>query len=117
MSLDCRRLHTLPNEIPDSIRREKDRLQAAYNADSLNRFRRVLVQTDRVFKHSRAGSTGRYSPVHFFRGSFDLPAARCSGRPPRFREASRGGFRPGGGPIDYATVVSMHIRYPSVSTR
>ncbi len=46
-----------------------------------NRFWRVLVQSDRVFKKFRSRFCGKCSPVHFFWGSFDLAVTRFSGRP------------------------------------
>ena len=46
-----------------------------------NRFWRVLVQSDRVFKEFRSRFCGKCSPVHFFWGSFDLAVTRFSGRP------------------------------------
>ena len=50
-------------------------------AFSLNRFWRVLLQADRVFKVFRTSFVGKCSPVHFFWGSFDLAVTRFSGRP------------------------------------
>lgn len=117
-------INTLPNEVPDPIRFEEDRVHASYDPDYSNRFWRALVQIDRVFSRFRAGFTGKCSPVHFFWGSFDLAVTRFSGRDaPEHpggipglsdavtreaynREVSSAGFWPGGGPIDYAAFYS-----------
>ncbi len=112
-------IHTTPNEIPDPIPFEEDTTHASYDADYANRFWRVLVQSDRVFKEFRARFIGKCSPVHFFWGSFDLAVTRFSGRTapahpggvPHMpdvvareaysHEVSSCGFWPGGGAIDY----------------
>lgn len=112
-------IHTTPNEIPDPIPFEEDHQHASYDADYANRFWRVLVQSDRIFKEFRVHFIGKCSPVHFFWGSFDLAVTRFSGRtaPPHpggvphmpdvvareaySHEVSSCGFWPGGGAIDY----------------
>jgi len=58
-----------------------DDLDAAYDPEYANRFWRVLLQSDRVFKEFRSDFCGKCSPVHFFWGSFDLAVTRFSGRP------------------------------------
>ncbi len=66
-----------------SIRRfrsNRTRKNSAYDPEYANRFWRVLLQSDRVFKEFRAGFCGKCSPVHFFWGSFDLAVTRFSGR-------------------------------------
>ncbi|HBL57596.1 MAG TPA: hypothetical protein DDZ80_03280 [Cyanobacteria bacterium UBA8803] len=73
-------INTKPNEVPDSIRFEQDETHAAYDADYANRFWRVLLQSDRVFREFRSHFCGKVSPVHFFWGSFDLAVTRFSGR-------------------------------------
>jgi hypothetical protein len=75
------RISTLPSEIPDPVPFEADRGHAAYDAESANRFWRVLVQADRVLREFRASYLGKVSPVHFFWGGFDLAVTRFSGRP------------------------------------
>ena len=45
-----------------------------------NRFWRVLVSADTIFKEFRGRFIGKSSPVHFFWGSFDLAVTRFSGR-------------------------------------
>ena len=71
----------MPNEIPDAIPFDRDTAHDAYDPDYANRFWRVLVQADRVFKRFRASFTGKCSPVHFFWGAADLAVTRFSGRP------------------------------------
>lgn len=73
-------INTKPNEVPDPIRFEHDETHAAYDADYANRFWRVLLQSDRVFREFRSHFCGKVSPVHFFWGSFDLAVTRFSGR-------------------------------------
>jgi hypothetical protein len=74
------KIHTTPNEVAIAIPFEQDKEHASYDADYANRFWRVLVQADRVFKRFRARFIGKCSPVHFFWGSFDLAVTRFSGR-------------------------------------
>jgi hypothetical protein len=109
------RIHTTPNEIPDAIPFEQDELHGTYDAEAAQRFWRVLLQCDRVFREFRSHFRGKVSPVHFFWGSFDLAVTRFSGRPaPEHRggvpnlpddvakeaycqEVSSAGFWPGAG--------------------
>jgi len=109
-----------PVEVEKAVPFEMDVEHGAYDAASVNRWWRALVQVDRVFKHFRSGFQGKQSPVHFFWGSFDLAVTRFSGRPaPRHaggapncpdyvmvqaytHECSSAGFWPGGGPADEA---------------
>lgn len=125
------RIHERPNEVPDAIRFSEDRLHAAYDRDWANRFWRVLVQVDRVFKEFRTGYLGKASPVHLFWGSFDLAVTRFSGRtaPPHpggvpnlpdavareaySHEVSSAGFWPGGGAIDYPAFYSYAYPEPA----
>ncbi|HEY1768801.1 MAG TPA: DUF5996 family protein [Chthoniobacterales bacterium] len=71
----------VPNELTDPIPFDRDETHRAYDPAAANRFWRVLVQSDRVFKKFRARFCGKCSPVHFFWGSFDLAVTRFSGRP------------------------------------
>ncbi|RZM77236.1 DUF5996 family protein [Leptolyngbya iicbica] len=73
-------INTLPNEIPAPIPFEQDTTHASYDPDAVQRFWRVLLQSDRVFKAFRSHFCGKVSPVHFFWGSFDLAVTRFSGR-------------------------------------
>jgi hypothetical protein len=73
-------IHTMPNEIENPIPFDQDEQHRSYQAEYANRFWRVLVQSDRVFKEFRSRFCGKCSPVHFFWGSFDLAVTRFSGR-------------------------------------
>jgi hypothetical protein len=75
------RIRTMPVEVADPMRFDKDREHAAYDPDAVHRFWRALSLTDRVFAEFRGRFLGKASPVHFFWGSFDLAATRFSGRP------------------------------------
>src|SRR5437868_9651245 len=74
-------INTMPNEIENPIAFEHDEQHRSYDREYANRFWRVLVQSDRVFKEFRSRFCGKCSPVHFFWGSFDLAVTRFSGRP------------------------------------
>jgi Family of unknown function (DUF5996) len=120
-----------PNEIPDSIPFDQDETHKAYDQVYANRFWRVLVQADRVFKEFRARFVGKCSPVHYFWGAPDLAVTRFSGRPapehpggvPHLpdrvareaysHEVSSCGFWPGGGPIAYPVFYSYAYPEPS----
>jgi Family of unknown function (DUF5996) len=79
--LDVRvEINTTPNEVDPAIPFEKNETDAAYDPEYANRFWRVLLQADRVFKEFRSEFCGKCSPVHFFWGSFDLAVTRFSGR-------------------------------------
>jgi hypothetical protein len=120
-----------PNEIPDPIPFDRDETHKAYDQVYANRFWRVLVQADRVFKEFRARFVGKCSPVHYFWGAPDLAVTRFSGRPapehpggvPHLpdrvareaysHEVSSCGFWPGGGPIAYPVFYSYAYPEPS----
>ena len=70
----------MPSELPDPIRFDVDEMHRAYDAEYVNRYWRVLVQTERVFEEFRARFIGKCSPVHYFWGSADLAVTRFSGR-------------------------------------
>jgi hypothetical protein len=124
------KINDFPSEIPGAIPFSTDRTHAAYDAEYAQRFWRVLVQADRVFKQFRTGFIGKSSPVHFFWGSFDLAVTRFSGRraPPHpggvpgladtvvrdaySHEVSSAGFWPGGGGVDYAAFYSYAYPEP-----
>jgi hypothetical protein len=119
-----------PNEIADPVRFDRDESHAAYDPEYANRFWRILVQADRVFKQFRAHFIGKCSPVHFFWGAPDLAVTRFSGRrapehpggvpnlPDRVareaysHEVSSCGFWPGGGPIAYPAFYSYAYPEP-----
>lgn len=120
-----------PNEIPDPIIPfDRDETHGSYDPDYANRFWRVLVQADRVFKDFRARFVGKVSPVHYFWGGPDLAVTRFSGRPapehpggfPNLpdwvtreaysHEVSSAGFWPGGGPVPYPVFYSYAYPEP-----
>jgi uncharacterized protein DUF5996 len=73
-------INKMPNEIENPIAFDQDQEHRSYDGEYANRFWRVLVQSDRVFKEFRSRFCGKCSPVHFFWGSFDLAVTRFSGR-------------------------------------
>lgn len=75
------KINTTPNEVDPAIPFEQNEKNSSYDRAYANRFWRVLLQSDRVFKEFRADFCGKCSPVHFFWGSFDLAVTRFSGRP------------------------------------
>ena len=129
LDLDIK-IHGKPNEVEDAVRFDQDKTHRAYDADFANRFWRVLVQADRLFKLFRARFLGKCSPVHFFWGAPDLAVTRFSGRPapqhpggvPNLpdqiareaysHEVSSCGFWPGGGPIAYPVFYSYAYPEP-----
>jgi hypothetical protein len=74
------RIHPMPNEIPDAIPFDQDRVHASYDGDAANRCWSAMLQAARVLQRFRARFTAKCSPVHFFWGSFDLAGTRFSGR-------------------------------------
>lgn len=119
------RINPLPQEVPDPIRCDEDTLHCSYDAAYAQRFWRILVQADRVFKQFRAGFIGKCSPVHFFWGSFDLALTRFSGRraPERpgadrvtreaySHEVISCGFWPGSGPVQEAAFYAYAAPVP-----
>ena len=73
-------INTTPNEVDPAIPFEQNETDSAYDPEAANRFWRVLLQSDRIFKEFRSEFCGKCSPVHFFWGSFDLAVTRFSGR-------------------------------------
>lgn len=106
-----------PNEIPDAIPFDRDETHGSYDAEYVNRFWRILVQSECVFRAFRARFIGKASPIHLFWGGLDLAVTRFSGRlapehpggipalPDAItreaysHEVSSAGFWPGGGPV------------------
>jgi hypothetical protein len=102
----------MPVEVPNPIAFDEDTEHASYDPEYANRFWRILVFTDEIFKGFRSRFIGKCSPVHFFWGSFDLAVTRFSGRRAPARagadsitreayshEVISAGFWPGGGDI------------------
>ncbi len=116
----------MPVEFPDPIRFDQDVTHARYDPAYANRFWRILVTLDSIFKEFRAGFLGKCSPVHFFWGSFDLAVTRFSGRPAPERagadrmtreayshEVISAGWWPGGGDITSPAFYSYSVPEPS----
>jgi hypothetical protein len=74
------KLHLTPEEFDDTTPFDQDQHHASYDAQYVERFRRVLIECDNALKEFRARFLGKSSPVHFFWGSFDLAVTRFSGR-------------------------------------
>ena len=124
------RIHANPNEIAEPIPFEQDETHATYDPEYANRFWRVLVQSDRVFKLFRARFTGKCSPVQLFWGAPDLAVTRFSGRRAPVHpggipnlpdwvtreayshEVSSAGFWPGGGPVSFPAFYSYAYPEP-----
>lgn len=75
------RLSRMPVEVPAPIPFDEDEIHAQYDPAAAHRFWQVLRRCDAVFKELAGAFVGKQSPVQFFWGSFDLCAARFSGRP------------------------------------
>jgi hypothetical protein len=75
------RIVASPNEVPEAVPFAEDDTHRAYDADAVNRFWRMLLQSDRVMRMFRARFIGKCSPVHLFWGAMDLAVTRFSGRP------------------------------------
>jgi hypothetical protein len=58
-----------------------DAEHAAYDAAWVDRYRRILVWVDHVFRLGAGTFSGKTSPVHLFWHGFDLAMTRFSGRP------------------------------------
>jgi hypothetical protein len=114
-----------PDEVPDPIPFAKDTAHASYDPEAANRFWRILVSADTVFKEFRSRFIGKSSPVHFFWGGFDLAVSRFSGRLAPLREGadaitregyshevSSAGFWPGGGGVPEAAFYSYTAPAP-----
>ena len=82
------RIYRKPVEFDDTTPFDQDQHHASYDTEYVERFRRILIHSDRVFKKFRSRFLGKSSPVHFFWGSFDLAVTRFSGRPAPEREGA-----------------------------
>ena len=74
------KITALPDELEKPIPFAEDREHKSYDKEMVEKFFRVLLNVDRVFKQFRSKFTGKCSPVHFFWGSFDLAVTRFSGK-------------------------------------
>ena len=109
------KIWTMPVEVPNPIRFERDTQHASYDREYAHRFWKILILSSNIFREFRAGFIGKNSPVHFFWGSFDLAVTRFSGRraPERpgadsitreaySHEVISAGFWPGSGDVNGA---------------
>lgn len=130
LDLDIR-ISRKPCEIPDPISFDRDEVHGSYDAESAQRFWRVLMQVDRVFKIFRTRFIGKGSPVHYFWGAADIAVTRFSGRTaPEHpggvpgladwvtreaysHEVSSCGFWPGGGALAYPMFYSYAYPEPA----
>lgn len=69
-----------PCEIPNPIPFDLDETHGSYDPEYANRYWRILVQAERVFRIFRAPFIGKVSPIHYFWGGPDLAVTRFSGR-------------------------------------
>jgi hypothetical protein len=124
-------IRCMPCEVADAVPFDQDQAHCSYDAEFVNRFWRILLQSDRVLKRFRAGFKGKCSPVHFFWGGPDLAVTRFSGRPaPKHpggipnladwvtqeaysHEVSSCGFWAGGGPVPYPCFYSYAYPQPA----
>lgn len=74
------RIWPVPVEVADPFPFEKDDLHKDYDAEYVQRFWRILLETTRVVTAFRARFRGKVSPVHLFWGALDLACTRFSGR-------------------------------------
>lgn len=74
------RIWPVPVEIADPIRFEQDDVHKDYDAEYVQRFWRILLETTRVFTIFRSRFRGKVSPIHLFWGALDLACTRFSGR-------------------------------------
>jgi hypothetical protein len=116
----------MPVEIPNPVAFDQDTQHASYDAEYANRFWRILVCCDAIFKDFRSAFVGKASPIHFFWGSFDLAATRFSGRRAPVRdgvdsitreayshEVISAGFWPGGGDVKGAAFYAYAAPEPA----
>jgi hypothetical protein len=68
-------------DLGDSPALNRDRINASYDPDAVERYWRILASTQRVLGRMQGSFLGKASPIHIFWHSFDLAHARYSGRP------------------------------------
>jgi len=119
------KIWTMPSEIPDPVRFEKDTQHHSYDPVMANRYWKLLLQVERVLTASRCAFVGKVSPAHFFWGGFDLALTRFSGRPAPTREGPASmrdayshevishGFWPGSGPVREAAFYAYAVPEPA----
>jgi hypothetical protein len=120
------RIWKMPCEVSNPIAFDRDTEHASYDPEYANRFWRILVSADEIFKDFRSRFIGKSSPSHFFWGSFDLAVSRFSGRRAPAREGAdsitreaysheliSAGFWPGGGEIKGAAFYAYAAPEPA----
>jgi len=120
------RIWRMPCEVSNPIAFDRDTEHASYDPEYANRFWRILVSADEIFKDFRSRFIGKSSPSHFFWGSFDLAVSRFSGRRAPAREGAdsitreaysheliSAGFWPGGGEIKGAAFYAYAAPEPA----
>lgn len=120
------KINPMPVEVANPIRFDLDTVHTAYDAKYAERFWRVLVNSERVFRRFDTGFLGKISPIHFFWGSFDFAVTRFSGRPAPPREGADGiqreayshevisaGFWPGNGGYGAAAFYAYAVPTPA----
>jgi hypothetical protein len=116
----------MPCEVPNQIPFDRDTAHASYDPEYANRFWRILVFADEIFKEFRSRFIGKSSPVHFFWGSFDLAVTRFSGQRAPVREGAdsitreaysheviSAGFWPGSGDVQGAAFYAYAAPEPA----
>jgi hypothetical protein len=122
-------INPIPSEVPNPISCDINEVHASYDPEFVNRFWRILVQTERVIQRFRSDFSGKSSPILFYWGSFDLSHSRFTGRPvdppagaPRFlqigadEESFACGFWPGNAGysgITYGEPAFFAYHYPA----
>lgn len=74
------KIWTRPCEIAHPIPFDQDETHRTYDPDYVNRFWRILAQTERVMNVFRARFLGKCSPVQLYWGSMDQALSLFSGR-------------------------------------
>src|SRR5437588_11172597 len=69
-------INSKPVEVENGIPFEQDHVHASYDPEYVNRFWRILVQTEKVLERYRSPFVGKSSPIQFWWGSFDLSETR-----------------------------------------
>jgi hypothetical protein len=119
------RINPRPVEVANPIRFDQDTVHASYDGDAAQRFWKVLIEAEALFKRFSCDFYGKISPVHFYWGSFDLAVTRFNGKraPPRpgadsiqaeaySHECISAGFWPGNGGYGRAAFYSYVAPVP-----
>lgn len=81
-------INAWPYDLADTTPFEDDSTHASYDGRYVQRFWRILVQADQVFKAFSGRFNGKTSPVHLYWHSFDLAVTRFSGKLAPVREGA-----------------------------